>query len=158
MFDKQADAFLRALEANLEMAKTCLNYMSRDIFDIEIEPDQIAQNIRSGSYRLYWFAATQWTELVRRCARHLCGQPAPETLIRALNCFVDNCENSNYETIENVGFVQNKDFEVFVNYPGIYSLLHEEIHFQHMDVGDWKLEGQGTHDQLCFSKSGIISC
>ena len=146
MFDKQADAFLRALEANLEMAKTCLNYMSRDIFDIELELGQIAQNIRSGSYRLYWFAATQWMELVRRFARLLGGQPAPETLIRALNYFVDNCENSNHKAAEDVDFGQSKEFEVFVNDPGIYKLLHQEVHFQHMDVGDWKLEGQGTLD------------
>lgn len=123
------------------MAKTCLHYLSLNIFEVDSEPDTIKQNILSGSYRLHWFAATQWVVLVQNCAKLLRNGSPPDDLLRALSRFAHECENGNYETIMELDSQQSDEFQIFRDSaPNIHELLHQELHFRRLDVGDWKLE------------------
>lgn len=136
------------------MARTCLNYLSSNIFDIELESDEITQNILSGAYRLHWFAASQWIEIVRRCASLLRNQPLPENMIQALDRLVCQCENGNYEDIAEFDSPRNDEFEVFKERgPNIHKLLHQELQFRRMDVGNWRLE-----DDEGISESDSFYC
>lgn len=123
------------------MARTCLHYLSLNIFEVDSEPDTIKQNILSGSYRLHWFAATQWIVLVQNCAKLLGTRSPPDDLLRALSRFVDECENGNYEITAHFDSQQNDEFQIFRDSaPNIHELLHQALHFRRLDVGDWKLE------------------
>lgn len=149
LFEKQDYQFVRELEANLEMARTCLHYLSFNIFEVDFEPDMIKENILSGSYRLHWFAASQWIVLVQNCAKLLGNRSPPESLLRALSRFAYECENGNYEAIEDFDSQQSDEFKIFrESAPNIHKLLHQELQFRRMDVGDWKLEEEdkGIHE------------
>jgi hypothetical protein len=129
------------MEANLEIAMTCLRYLSLQIFDIELDEDEISESILSGSYRLHWFATTQWIEVVRRYSILLCNQSPPATLITALNAFSEECENGTTDATADLESLKSDDFEVFKNAePAIHKLLHQALQFCRMDVGKWKLE------------------
>lgn len=135
------------------MARICLHYLSFDIFRADLESDMIKQNIISGSYRLYWFAATQWIRLIQRCARLQRNNAPPKTLIHALDRFICECENANYEGAADLEPQENDEFHMFrENAPDIHKLLHQKLQFNRMDVGDWKLEeDEGISDPVSSS-------
>jgi hypothetical protein len=115
--------------------------LSFNIFEVDLEPDVIKHHILSGSYRLHWFAATQWLGLIQRCAILLCNRSVPGDLMVALNHFIYECENGNYDAIASFNSDQNDEFQIFKeNSPDIHRLLHQELQFHRMDIGDWKLE------------------
>lgn len=135
------------------MARTCLHYLSLNIFEVDSEPDTIKQNILSGSYRLHWFAATQWIVLVQNCAKLLGTRSPTDDLLRALSHFAHECENGNYETIAHFDSQQSDEFQTFRDSaPKIHELLHQELHFRRLDVGDWKFEedDQGIYNATFF--------
>lgn len=125
------------------MARTCLHYLSSNIFEVDAAPDMIKQNILSGSYRLHWFAATQWIVLVQNCAKLLSDRSAPDDLLRAISHFANERENGNYEITAHFDSEQSDEFQIFRDStPNIQELLHQELHFRRLDVGDWKLEDE----------------
>lgn len=121
------------------MTKTCLHYLSSDIFDIENEPEIIERNILSGLYRLHWFATTQWIVLLQECERLLGSCDFPESLNLALKQFVRECVNGNFEGT--VSLTNQPNFSALKQKePELHELLVQELYFRRMDVGDWKLE------------------
>jgi hypothetical protein len=141
------------------MARTCLHYLSFNIFEVGLESDMIKQNILSGSYRLHWFAVTQWLGLIQRCASLLCNRSIPGDLIFALNRFVYECGNGNYDAREDLDSQQNDEFQIFKeNAPDTHRLLHQELQYHYMDVGTWKLEeDKGILEPVPFNcKKGKI--
>lgn len=131
------------------MTKACLHYLSSDIFDVEIEPEMIERNILTGLYRLHWFATTQWIVLLQECERLLGSCDFPESLLLALRRFAHECENGNFE--RQVDLTTQSELSALKHTePTIHELLIQELHFQRMDVGDWKLEdnNEGTLHEL----------
>lgn len=121
------------------MTKTCLHYLSSDIFDTEIEPETIERNIFTGLYRLHWFATTQWIELLQECERLLSTCDFPESLLLALKRFAHECENGNFESTVDLA-TQSEFSALEQKEPALHELLAQELHFRRMDVGHWKLE------------------
>ncbi|OOQ87200.1 NACHT domain protein [Penicillium brasilianum] len=138
LFEKK-EALLTALEPKIEMTKACLHYLSSDIFNVEIEPEMIERNIMTGLYRLHWFATTQWIVLLQECERLLGSCDFPESLLLALRRFAHECENGNFE--RRVYLTTQSELSALKHTePTIHELLVQELHFQRMDVSDWKLE------------------
>ncbi|KAJ5175558.1 NACHT nucleoside triphosphatase [Penicillium canariense] len=153
LFDKENDTFLHALEATTEMTKTCLYYLSSDIFDIGIEPEMIEENILTGLYRLHWFATTQWIVLLQECERLLGSCDLPEPLLLALKHFAHECENGNFEGTVDLSSQSDHEFSTLrQKEPALQRLLVQELHFRRMDVGDWKVEDddEGIFKQLIY--------
>lgn len=131
------------------MTKTCLHYLSSNIFDTGIEPDIIDRNVLSGLYRLHWFATTQWIVLLQECESLLGSRDFPESLVLALKHFAHECENGNFEGA--VDLTNQPDFSALKQKePALHELLVQELYFRRMDVGDWKLEdnNEGILNQL----------
>lgn len=123
------------------MTKTCLRYLSSDIFDVGIEPEMIKSNTLSGIYRLHWFATTQWIVLLQECEKLLGNSDLPESLLLALKHFVHECENGNFEATVGLNSQSDHEFSTLSQKePSLHKLLVQELHFRRMDVGDWKLE------------------
>jgi hypothetical protein len=123
------------------MTKTCLYYLSSDIFDVGIEHEMIKSNILSGIYRLHWFATTQWIVLLQKCEKLLGSFDLPESLLIALKHFVYECENGNFEGTVGLSSQSDHDFTILrQKEPSLHELLVQALHFRRMDVGDWKLE------------------
>lgn len=133
------------LEANLEMTKTCLHYLCLDIFDPEIEDQQIKENLLSGAYRLHWFAPTQWVEILRHCAISLHDRAPPDDLITTLKTFGERRENTTFQDSScSYGDWSSDHFEAFRGkHPEIYRLLDQTLKFWHLDTGNWKLDDEG---------------
>ena len=123
------------------MTKTCLHYLSSDIFDVGIEPEMIKNNILSGIYRLHWFATTQWVVLLQECEKLLGSFDLPESLLVALKHFVHECENGNFEATLGLNSESDHEFSTLRRKePSLHEILVQELYFRRMHVGDWKLE------------------
>lgn len=123
------------------MTKTCLHYLSSDVFDVGIEPEMIKSNILSGIYRLHWFATTQWVVLLQECEKLLGSSDLPESLLVALKHFVHECENGNFEGTLGLNSQSDHEFSTLrQKEPSLHEILVQELYFRRMDVGDWKLE------------------
>src|SRR5207248_11256396 len=89
--------FVSFMQANLDLATTCLTYLCSDLFDPDLSDEDLEENILSGGYRLHSLAATQWAEFVRVCAIMLRNQSPPHELITLLECFIIERGNTEYE-------------------------------------------------------------
>lgn len=127
------------------MTKTCLHYLCLDIFDPEIEDQQIKENLLSGAYRLHWFASTQWVEILRHCAISLHDRAPPDDLITTLKTFGERRENTTFQdSSSSYGDWSSDHFEAFKGkHPEIYRLLDQTLKFWHLDTGNWKLDYEG---------------
>ncbi|KAK3987161.1 hypothetical protein QBC44DRAFT_271432 [Cladorrhinum sp. PSN332] len=114
----QNNTFISPRSAILDLAMTCLRYLSLDIFDInhdalddcddvedsEYDGSQVSDTfgnkieaaILSGAYRLHRFAYCHWTSLVKQSINSYLGEPLPEELVHLLERFTDQRVNDDY--------------------------------------------------------------
>jgi hypothetical protein len=128
------------LHTTVDLATTCLTYLCLDIFDPEIEEEDLTVNILSGGYRLHAFAASQWVGLVRQCAGMLRNLTPPDELITLLEHFTTERENMGYKSLrdhapEDGGFKPFKE-----KWPKLHTILCCALKFRQLDVGDWRFD------------------
>jgi hypothetical protein len=120
-----------------------MTYLCLDLFDPEIEEEDLAENIFSGGYRLHAFAASQWVGLVRKCAGMLRNRTPPDELITLLEHFITERENMEYKGL-NEHALEYVELEPFKErWPKLHTMLCHASKFHQLDVGDWRLD-EGT--------------
>jgi hypothetical protein len=145
--------FINPLQANIDLAATCLTYLCSELFDLEIGDEDIARHILAGAYRLHAFAASQWTKILKRVASLLRGQKPTEDLIVSLERFVAERHNTDYDD-QNEEHPEPNDFRAFNNLDAdLYRQLRCVAGFPGPDVVGWRLD-QGKWEPL--SDSSIV--
>lgn len=143
LFKRQTDDFLDLMQATLDLTTTCLTYLCLDLFEPEIEEEDLTENILSGGYRLHAFAASRWVGLVRNFAGMLHNQTPPDELITSLEQFITERENMEYINPSN-STPGCGEFEPFKQkWPNLHTLLCRAREFCQLDVGSWRLN-EGT--------------
>lgn len=89
MFGKQSNEFLNRVDGNFSIASVCLSYLSFECFG---STEDIRSSILSGDYVLFTYAADEWLEHIRQCARHLGPEPL-QSLRDTLSTFAEFREN-----------------------------------------------------------------
>jgi hypothetical protein len=139
LFGRQIDL----MQATVDLTTTCLTYLCLDPFDPEIGEEDLTENIISGGYRLHAFAASQWVELVRKCAGMLGNKNPPDELITLLEHFITERKNMWYEGLDEHA-PECGELETFKReWPELHTLLRHALKFRQLDVGDWRLD-EGT--------------
>lgn len=131
MFGKQSNEFLNSVDGNLGIASVCLSYLSFECFDDVLSTEDIGSNILSGDYVLFMYAADEWLEHIRQCARHLAREP-PQSLRNILSTFAEARENFFFQAVTNGHHVAKDEFQSFQAWPNLYEMLI------HMDSFMWK--------------------
>jgi hypothetical protein len=145
LFNKRNNNFVSLMQANLDLALTCLTYLSSDLFDPDLSDEDLEENILSGGYCLYGLAASQWAEFVRECAIMLRNQTPPNELITLLECFIIERENIEYEG-PNKDVPEPGGLNLFKRgWPKLHTMLCRALKFRRSDIGDWRLsEGSSS--------------
>jgi hypothetical protein len=139
LFNKQDNNFVSLMQANLDLATTCLTYLCSDLFDPDLSHEDLEENILSGGYRLHGLAASQWAEFVTVCATMLRNQTPPNGLITLLECFIIERENIEYEGPDN-DVPKPGELNLFKkDWPKLHTMLCRALKFRQSDIGDWRL-------------------
>ena len=156
MFGKQSNEFLNHVDGNLGIASVCLSYLSFECFNDVLSTEDIGSNILSGDYVLLTYAADEWLEHIRQCARHLGPEPL-QSLSDILSTFAEVRENDFFQSNVEGHHAAKNEFQPLQAWPNLYELLIQ------MDNFMWKqrrnlLEQNGKYllDVLCSSLMGAL--
>jgi hypothetical protein len=128
------------LHTTVDLATTCLTYLCLDLFDPEIEEEDLTVNILSGGYRLHAFATSQWVGLVRKCAGMLRNRTPSEELITSLEHFITERENMGYKGLSD-HTPEYGELKLFKGkWSKLYTILCRASKFCQLDVGDWRFD------------------
>jgi hypothetical protein len=140
LFSQQTDNFVGLLHTTVDLATTCLTYLCLDLFDPEIEEEDLTVNILSGGYRLHAFATSQWVGLVRKCAGMLRNRTPPDELITLLEHFITERENMGYTGLSDHA-LEYGELEPFKEkWPRLHTILCRTSKYRQLDVGDWRFD------------------
>src|SRR5690348_4865569 len=78
------EGFIDITDATLSLATCCIWYLCQGHHCPWIEDEGLNDNIIAGDYRLHYYAATTWLELVERYLRLNGSRPPSELLVSAL--------------------------------------------------------------------------
>ena len=147
LFGQQTNNFIDLLHMTVDLTTTCLTYLCLDLFDPEIEEEDLTANILSGGYRLHTFATSQWVGLVRKCTGMLRGRTPPDELIASLEHFITERENMGYKGLSD-HTPEYGELESFKEkWPRLHTILCRVLKFRQLDVGDWRFD-EGMLDIL----------
>jgi hypothetical protein len=131
---------LNLLQANQDLAETCLSYLNYIYFDIELLDEDIDEYIKSGVYVLYSFAASQWLPLVQNCAIGLLEGSDIEHLSNHLQEFIEERANPDFEDAS-AGTAREPYFQKFRDgHPDIYRKLSLIYEFWYSNDQEWSLK------------------
>lgn len=119
MFGKQSNEFLNRVDGNLSIASVCLSYLSFECFG---STEDIESSILSGDYVLFTYAADEWLEHIRQCARHLGPEPL-QSLRDILSTFAEVRENYFFQAAVKGHHAAKNEFQPFQAWPNLYELL-----------------------------------
>jgi hypothetical protein len=140
LFSQQTDSFVSLLHTTVDLATTCLTYLCLDLFDPEIEEEDLTVNILSGGYRLHAFATSQWVGLVRKCAGMLRNRTPPDELVTSLEHFITERENMGYKGLSD-HTPEYGELEPFKGkWPKLHTVLCRASKFCQLDVGDRRFD------------------
>lgn len=122
MFGKQSNEFLNNADGNLGIASVCLSYLSFECFNDVLPTEDIESNILSGDYVLFTYAADEWLEHIRQCARHLGPEPL-QSLRNILSTFAEVRENYFFQADGKGHHAAKIEFQPFQECPSLYELL-----------------------------------
>jgi hypothetical protein len=122
VFGKQSNEFLNHVDANLGIASVCLSYLSFECFNDALSTEDIGNNILSGDYVLFTYAADEWLEHIRQCARHLEPEPL-QSLRNVLSTFAEVRENYFFQADGNGHHAAKNEFQPFQAWPNLHDLL-----------------------------------
>jgi hypothetical protein len=127
------------MQANLDVATTCLTYLCSDLFDTDLSDEDFKENILSGGYSLHGFATSQWAGLVKGCLVMLQNQTLPNELTILLECLITEQENIDYEGLDK-DVPEPGELNLFKrNWPNLHTALCRALKFRQSDIGDWRL-------------------
>jgi len=119
VFGKQSNEFLNRVDGNLSIASVCLSYLSFECFG---STEDIESSILSGDYVLFTYAADEWLEHIRQCARHLGPEPL-QSLRDILSTFAEVRENYFFQAAVKGHHAAKNEFQPFQAWPNLYELL-----------------------------------
>jgi len=119
MFGKQSNEFLNRVDGNFSIASVCLSYLSFECFG---STEDIRSSILSGDYVLFTYAADEWLEHIRQCARHLGPEPL-QSLRDTLSTFAEFRENYFFQAGAKGHHAAKNEFQPFQAWPNLYELL-----------------------------------
>jgi len=122
VFGKQSNEFLNNADGNLGIASVCLSYLSFECFNDALSTEDIGSNILSGDYVLFTYAADEWLEHIRQCARHLGPEPL-QSLRNILSTFAEVRENYFFQADGKGHHAAKIEFQPFQACPNLYELL-----------------------------------
>lgn len=122
MFGKQSNEFLNNADGNLGIASVCLSYLSFECFNDALSTEDIGSNILSGDYVLFTYAADEWLEHIRQCARNLGPEPL-QSLRNILSTFAEVRENYFFQADGEGHHAAKVEFQPFQTCPNLYELL-----------------------------------
>ncbi|KAH8897615.1 hypothetical protein GQ53DRAFT_777961 [Thozetella sp. PMI_491] len=143
-FSREIDDFIPAADANHSLTCSSLAYLSSGIASIELSNDQIRDNILTGRYRLFDFAARQWITLTRRCvktSKDLSAYPSTLTQLRLLALELRNTLFEGQVELEDEDFMQIESMELDICQIicGILQFRQAESHLgmRHDNAREW---------------------
>ena len=133
IFDTRGDPLITLREAQLDICRTCITYLSFDCFEYE-DDAAIEESILSGDYVLFHYAATQWINQCNHCAQQPAERRETENLCQEIQGLIDTKQNS-YQAMESNTTLNNlQEFKYFQNdWPELCAILSLENSF-------WKFE------------------
>jgi hypothetical protein len=138
---------INPLQANIDLAATCLTYLCSELFDLEIPDEDITEHILSGAYRLHDFAAFQWTKILKRVAKMLRGPDTTEELIKSLERFVTTRYNMDYDD-QSEEHLRPNDLQIFNDMdPDLHRRLCAVAGFPGPELVSWCFD-QGKWEAL----------
>jgi hypothetical protein len=143
VFGKQSNEFLNSVDGNFGIASVCLSYLSFECFNDVLSTEDIGSKILSGDYVLFTYAADEWLEHIRQCARHLGPEPL-QSLRDILSTFAEVRENYLFQSSAQGHHAARNEFQSFQTCPDLYELLIHMDSFMRKQKSDL-LEQDGKY-------------
>jgi hypothetical protein len=117
-----------------------VRYLSLDIFEHDIDDEDMEAKLVSGAYGLFNYAATQWLRLLIKSISVLRDDQRLSQLADAAAHFVDQRANPAVQCSEKQ--IQGiPGFEMLQNsHPSLYDTLIHFHSFRKLDNGTWRLD------------------
>jgi hypothetical protein len=143
VFGKQSNEFLNSVDGNFGIASVCLSYLSFECFNDVLSTEDIGSKILSGDYVLFTYAADEWLEHIRQCARRLGPEPL-QSLRGILSTFAEVRENYLFQSSAQGHHAARNEFQSFQTCPDLYELLIHMDSFMRKQKSDL-LEQDGKY-------------
>jgi len=133
--------FVDKRQAIFELASSCLNYLSMDIYDPDIEDEAITENILSGKYCLHSYGTSQWLGLVCTAGTVLQKDERMDELVNRVEHFFAQRSNPDCDHIPTDGLSRAVELNTFkTQHPSVYEDLARAMHFRKSDIGEWRID------------------
>jgi hypothetical protein len=125
LFSPSINGHINLAHATVDLAICCTTFLSQRHYDVDTldDADGFTRLLLDGSYRLHYFAANGWFELVKKYLQVAQNKPLPVELVQCLSLLM--VKRSNYE------FAAERDTSikpaylqpVETDYPDLYQFL-----------------------------------
>lgn len=133
------DHYINRLDANWDLARTCLSYLCSEVFDVGISRNKIAQNILDGKYRLQAYATTVWSTMLKQVVSDKEALGKLEEIVKILEHLADVRHNIHFKPSSETVPVLLADLKS-KSYKA-HKLLQETIQFrQNKKWIDWNFQ------------------
>jgi hypothetical protein len=126
LFSSHSDHYLSIVDANYNMAFTCLKLLSSDCFDTGLSDEVIRTYMLSGVYVLQSYAVGQWLEHVRNATTQAAYLQSFPKLCDVINKFIHKRTNMDFIESGKATAASRTDFQSFKqDWPFVYEKLME---------------------------------
>ncbi|RHZ68337.1 hypothetical protein CDV55_105500 [Aspergillus turcosus] len=139
LFSPSINGHINIAQAILDLAICCTTFLSQKHYDVDTlgDDDGFTSLLLDGSYRLHYFAANGWFELVKKYLQVAQNKPLPVELVQCLNLLM--VKRSNYEfAAERDTSIKPAYLQPFeTDYPDLYQFLLSIAQFHERCSQTW---------------------